>query len=479
MELITITGNWIIALGKTILHSLWMGLLVYSILRLLLFSIPDRFSNLRYRITLISIVLLLGSVALLFLLIYSPGEPLPDTIPVLGTELAFSWHLAEPGIGSGGIKLHLFFIICSYLYFVGITVMLIRSTTSFYHLRLIKRSGNPVDAEWYAKFLHLKKRINIKRKVTLMESDWLNVPSLVGFFKPAIIVPAGMLTQLSNSQVESILMHELFHLRRFDFLVNVLQLLVESVFFYNPFVWSISNQIRIEREKCCDDSVLKVCGDPLSYAKALYHLAGQQHQPISSLAPGAGGTDQFQLLSRIKRIINKNNMKKNIRERLYSLLLLMGGIVILLTISGFSSGFSIVKHHESLSVPEETGSPANSTEKLLPPDALDTIPEISQEELAEIKREVKEEVKRAMAEVDWDEIKREIEIARAEAMESIDWEEIKVEMEMAKVQMDSLMKDVDLDFDFDFDFDFDMDDLKIELENAMKELEEIDLEEIR
>jgi len=112
MELFTVTGNWIIALGKTILHSLWIGLLVYSVLRLLLNSIPDRFSNLRYSLTLISIIMMLGSVAILYLLIYSPGESLQNSTPLLGTVLAFSWHLNESVVGSGVIKTHLLFSMC-------------------------------------------------------------------------------------------------------------------------------------------------------------------------------------------------------------------------------------------------------------------------------------------------------------------------------------------------------------------------------
>lgn len=95
-----------------------------------------------------------------------------------------------------------------------------------------------------------------------MESGIITVPALVGYIKPVILVPAGMLSNLSVSQVETILMHELYHLRRFDAIANMIQLLIENIFFYNPAVWAISNIIRTEREKCCDDRVLDSCGDP-------------------------------------------------------------------------------------------------------------------------------------------------------------------------------------------------------------------------
>jgi hypothetical protein len=306
-----------------------------------------------------------------------------------------------------------------------------------------------------------------------------------------------MLSNLSVNQVETILMHELFHLRRFDAFTNMIQGFIENIFFYNPAAWAISRHIRAEREKCCDDGVLESCGDPLTYVRALYQIAGLNNQ-YARLAPGAGGTDKFQLFHRIQRILKIDAMKNNVREKMFSLILLFGGLAIMLTVTGFTSGLSIVKNNESRQIKTVAHVPAYPA---APAPVLDTIPEIPSEaekikkEMEEARIEVKKameeidwdeiklgmeeaklEAKKAMEEIDWDEIKLEMEEAKLEAkkaMEEIDWDEIKKEMSNAKLHIDSMMQDIDfenLDMDMDLDFEnLDMDiDLKFEnLDMAM------------
>jgi len=348
----------------------------------------------------------------------------------------------------------------------------------------MKESGKPVPGQWYRRFLELKKSLGIVRNVGLLETKRLNSPALLGFLKPLILVPAGMFTNLSVNQVETILMHELYHLRRFDSITNVIQMVIENLFFFNPAVWAISKLIRTEREKCCDDLVLESCGDPLSYAKALYHLAGQ-NQHFAHLAPGAGGTDQFQLFTRIKRILKENAMKNNTREKLFSFLILCGGVLIMLTVTGFSSGFSIVQDYESRLEPSVS---QVSEATPLPTVISDTIPEVDWEkikmDMEEAKAEameameeididwekIKMDMEEAMEELDWEKIKRDMEEARAEAMEEIDidWDGIKVELAKTKIQLDSIFQDMDFEFDFDFDldqdFDFDFDESAIDVD---------------
>jgi hypothetical protein len=326
-----------------------------------------------------------------------------------------------------------------------------------------------------------------------------------------------MFTCLSVEQVETILMHELYHLRRIDFLVNIIQLVLEGLFFYNPAVWIISQMIRSERENCCDDNVLQSCGDPILYASALFHLAGY-HQSLNKMIPGAGGSDQDQLYNRIKRILNQTTMKTNIREKLLSLLILAGGMVLLFTVSGFSSGFPIVKLNDSRQKMNTiTYSPGPNqaliclqdtlpAKKVITPNEVDPdqlkkeieaakaealkaadwneiqkeMKATREEALAdinweEIEQEMKATREEALADINWDQLAAEMEKDRLEVMDSIDWEEIKEEMAKAKIHMDSVMQD----FDFDFHMDFDMEEFKTELKDAMKEIEAIDWENIK
>ncbi|MEN8201320.1 MAG: M56 family metallopeptidase [Bacteroidota bacterium] len=452
MDLFVCTGNWIVALGKTLIHSIWIALLILSILRLILNSIPDRYSDLRYRISMLSMLLLLGTVGTLFFLLFSPENPVQLTTETEGSSFLLSFKDQIP------VQLvpdfHLLFMICTYMYFAGIPVVLIRSALSLRYLRVMRKSGFPVQETWHSRLEQLKDTLGINRNVALMETESLTVPALIGFLKPVILVPAGMFSNLSVLQVETILMHELFHLRRFDTLANVMQLIMENLFFYNPAVWAISKIIRNEREKCCDDRVLNSCADPLAYAKALYELAGQGHQ-FAHLAPGAGGTDPFQLYTRIKRILNQNPMKNSTREKLFSLLILAGAVFIMLTVTGFSSGFSIVKDNESwqkISISESlTFNPLSTA-------VFDTIPEVENEPDEQ-------------ETTDWEELKKEFEEARIEIMEEIDWEELKKEMEEARIDLDSLK----MNMDFDFDMDIDIDKIK---EEVSRSLEDINWEEI-
>src|SRR5206468_7510728 len=110
----------------------------------------------------------------------------------------------------------------------------------------------------------------------LVKSGLVQVPIVIGCLRPVILLPAGTLSGLTPAQLEAILAHELAHVRRHDYLVNAAQCVLETLMFYHPVVWWISHCIREEREHCCDDLVVQVCGDRLAYAKALASLEGSR-----------------------------------------------------------------------------------------------------------------------------------------------------------------------------------------------------------
>jgi HEAT repeat protein len=135
--------------------------------------------------------------------------------------------------------------------------------------------------------------------VRLFRSALVEVPTVIGWLRPVLLLPASALTGLPPRQLEVILIHELAHIRRHDYLVNLVQSLVEVLLFYHPAVWWLSRQVRRERESCCDDLAVALCGDRLLYARALLALAeARQPQPALSLAAGGGV-----LLERIRRLL--------------------------------------------------------------------------------------------------------------------------------------------------------------------------------
>ena len=495
MTLFESSGNLIVALGKTIFHSVWAGLLILAVFRMLLVAIPERQSRRRYKLSVLFLLLLFGSVFATFLMLYKPYQL--SSIPVLPGLIKSTPMTWEP---------NLLFTLCTYLYFAGAVFMLLRSLLSFSYLRSLRRSGQRVPDEWVKRLKSLAGSLGINRQVAFLESDKVSGPLLIGFLKPAVMVPMGMFTHLSVSQVETILIHELYHLKRLDYLVNLMQLFIEALLFYHPAVWFISDRIRREREYCCDDAVVQLSNDPLNYAKALVCLA--EKGIYFRLAPGAGGSNRNHFVTRIGRIIKTNNMKKNRQEKYTSFLLMAAAILVIMLASSFGSGFSITKQMDERQMIEiEQLTPPSSDRAVAMQDTIKN-PKAQKDKLEADEQEAARA--EALEEIDWEEIKEEMETARAEALEEIDWEAIKEEMEAARVEMEEMDWDVlkedmeaarremenmdwdllkeDLeaakidamtDLDFDVDFDFDMEAFKENFEKARVEMEEIDWEEMK
>ncbi|MDB5346712.1 MAG: hypothetical protein JWP89_5089 [Schlesneria sp.] len=162
----------------------------------------------------------------------------------------------------------------------------------------------------------LSDRLGLRRVVQIVVSNRLSVPAVVGILSPVILVPSAMLTGIPVEQWRIILAHELVHVRRWDAVVNVAQLIVESLLFFNPAVWWLSRQIRIEREACCDALAVKVCGEPLSVAWALVDVATvatsgrSQFNPHGALA-FAEPANEGELTDRVRRLIDPNRTPRS------------------------------------------------------------------------------------------------------------------------------------------------------------------------
>jgi hypothetical protein len=349
----------------------------------------------------------------------------------------------------------LLFILLGYTYLSGVLFMLFRSVKSLAYVRELQKSGTRPGVDWQEKIRSLCESLGIKRSVNFLESKLVSAPQLVTLLKPAVIVPAGMLTNLPASQIETILLHELYHLKRKDFLVNLIQILIEGVLFYHPVVWFISANIRREREHCCDDKVLVSTDNPLEYAKALIQVAEQQH--FTRLAPGAVGSGKHQFNSRIRRILNQNTMKTNMSGKVLTMSLLAGSLIILLTISGFNRAPAFISTNDMRAGVQTT--------------LVDPILHVTQDTIPE---EAEEEKIQEPEEPDWEAIREEIELAHQEALkeiEEIDWESIKEEMELARQEA---LKEIE-----EIDWDALKEDMKEAREEALKEIEEIDWESIK
>ena len=168
------------------------------------------------------------------------------------------------------------------------------------------------------------KMLNIPKNVKVGLSKLVDVPCMVGYFKPVILLPLALATYLSTDEIEAILLHELAHIKRNDYLVNMLQQVISVLLFFNPCALLINKIINEERENCCDDLVVKATANPIIYAKALLKLE-QTRQNDWQLALAATG-NKYQLLNRIERIMKTKKQLPSLRPTLLAMLILTMGI---------------------------------------------------------------------------------------------------------------------------------------------------------
>jgi beta-lactamase regulating signal transducer with metallopeptidase domain len=176
-----------------------------------------------------------------------------------------------------------------------------------YARRLTERDTRPVAGTWQDMLLQLCRLVRVTRPVVLLESALVQVPTVIGWLRPVILLPTSTLLGLTADQLEAILAHELAHIRRNDYLVNLLQTVVETLLFYHPAVWWVSHQIRLEREHCCDELVVTVCGDPLIYAWALTKLEEVRSEAFQLALAANGGS----LVKRVQRILGISQQKSH------------------------------------------------------------------------------------------------------------------------------------------------------------------------
>jgi beta-lactamase regulating signal transducer with metallopeptidase domain len=183
----------------------------------------------------------------------------------------------------------------------GVVLLSIRLLASCIRVERLKRATRDVDEGIARRVRVLAHRLGVERAISVGESALVRVPTVVGCLRPVILLPASVVTGMPAAHLDALLAHELAHVRRHDYFVNVLQSIVETLLFYHPAVWWCSRQIRIEREHCCDDLVVEVCGDRLVYATALTQLEELRGlKPMLSLNANGG-----RLIDRVRRLLSQ------------------------------------------------------------------------------------------------------------------------------------------------------------------------------
>lgn len=193
--------------------------------------------------------------------------------------------------------------IISIIWLIGVVITTVYRINGFWKVRSIVRQAlKLVDSFWEIRIKKLIHITGINRKITILQSLRIDSPAVIGFFKPVLLIPVSFLTGVESKYIEAILLHELAHIKRYDYLINVIQLIIETLGFFHPAVWWISNRIRLERENCCDDYAVEILGDKLIYAKSLVQL--EEMRQNSSFVIAANGSS---LSYRVSRLLGKNS----------------------------------------------------------------------------------------------------------------------------------------------------------------------------
>ena len=186
---------------------------------------------------------------------------------------------------------------------IGVMLLSVRLAGGWWRTRALRTRGIEAAPDACQRMAtRLIARMRITRPVAFFVSSRVTAPIVFGHIKPVVLVPAAVLAGLSPSQLDAILAHELAHVRRHDYLVNLLQTVIETIFFYHPAVWWVSRQVRQSREECCDDIAVAACGDRKDYVEALLGLEQMRHAaaPAATAALGATGGS---LLARARRLL--------------------------------------------------------------------------------------------------------------------------------------------------------------------------------
>ena len=300
------------ALGLTLSHFLWQGAAIAALAAGATAAASKASS--RYLIAVAALGVMAAAPVVTFAIFYSPATAATASTLATGVPIPAPFGtIASPGPKApqhvpafSGDALD--WLVTAW--FAGVLLFSLRIAGGFFLIaRLRRRDSNPVATELLALCRQLQQRLGISGAVHFCESLHLDAPAVIGWLRPVVLLPVSALTGLSLTQLTAVIAHELAHIRRFDGLVNLFQVAVETLLFYHPGVWWVSKRIRVERENCCDDVALTVCASPAEYARALALMEEWRMAPVLAMAANRGP-----LASRVARMLGAGQKGSSLRN---------------------------------------------------------------------------------------------------------------------------------------------------------------------
>jgi uncharacterized protein (TIGR03435 family) len=306
------TQPWVERLGWTLIHFLWQGLAIavlYAVARRRLARAAS--PNARYLLACAALTAMLAAPLLTWGLL-RPADTNPDaayriqSTPPAASTTGIAPTAALPTsvrAAVSGVKPSQFLLWVVMVWLAGALVFWVRLAGGWVvAARMRSVLVRHAPPEWQEILNDLSAWLGLSRPVRLLVSALVQVPTVVGWLRPVVLVPVGVLGGLPAEHLEMLLLHELAHIRRHDYLFNLLQSVAEALLFYHPAVWWVSGHIRSERELCCDAVAVSVNGDALTYAQALMELESYRPAHVNAAVAANGGS----LPDRIARLLGQS-----------------------------------------------------------------------------------------------------------------------------------------------------------------------------
>jgi beta-lactamase regulating signal transducer with metallopeptidase domain len=316
------------AIAWTVVHSTWQILLIVLIAAIIQTSMHKRSASARYNVlvgasflialcSIITFGYLYEEAITVFATIQDTTSPNILNTNLTNAQIAYGYDTANVTWGNRimeYVNSNILLIIA--IWIVGMVLALIKLVGNVSYVMYVKNNFNfPVDEYWSKLVNKISSSLAMNKQIELLESALVRSPIVVGFFKPMILFPIGAINRLDPSEVEAILAHELAHIKRNDFVINIVVSILESIYYYHPAMWWHTSQIRREREYCCDDIAIAYTGNRFGYAKSLVAVQEMALYSPSLAMAFANNENKNELLMRVNRLVHKTSKSINMKEK--------------------------------------------------------------------------------------------------------------------------------------------------------------------
>src|SRR6266851_1922824 len=312
-------ANWISpevlrTLGWTLLHFLWQGAALAAVFAVA--AAVCRRASARYAVAVGALVLMMISPVVTFTWLRHETNPAGRT----GAQVASTWagtstqnatalSGSRAPVAKSRTEQPMAMLWLVEAWFLGVLLLSLRTAGGLFLIERMRRKEiKPVGGELYERCVALQRRMGLDRVIQYCECHRLDAPAVLGWFRPVVLLPVRVLTGLTEEQIEAVIAHELAHIRRLDCFVNLFQIAAETLLFYHPAVWWVSQRIRAERENCCDDEAISLCGDAVNYARALTLMEEWRTAPVLMMA-----ANRSPLAERVVRLLGWDGAAGRIR----------------------------------------------------------------------------------------------------------------------------------------------------------------------